>query len=336
MRNYIFFLMLLAASWSGCKILSSDEPDDQPPPAIDHVQIVGYQISPNLQDSSYITFKIIPFDKNGDVVLSDALMPRVTIEDKDLPVNFRSVDLPAQSPLSVAVDIDASGSMDQNDPHNYRLEGAKLLVDVLTGSNLPFEAAVFDFYGSRVRLLQGFTSNQDSLHMAIDLTNSSGETPTYKSLQHIIQLFELEKPGLTYGRFIVLFSDGEPDDEYLYDETCRMAQEAKIPIFSIGLGPASDLTGLLSKQAAVQEMQNIAACSGGVYAGIDPGDVRASTLEIFNNIGIATTQGSLNIDVDLSRLNISDIEPGTMLHGELILSNGLVDSPPAPFSIPIF
>ncbi len=302
-------------------------------PEIKEVVIVGTEVPSDFSTTQRFFLRVIPIDENKEAYLSNELLPIVSLQNLASVTTstvISEIIEPSGKPLAVALDIDASGSMSTTDRSNSRLKGAKAFVNVLSTNAPGFSATVYEYSGSSANKLQGFTNNVDSLNRAIDMIGSNGGTPTYISIQQILAVLENDKPADQFERAIVLLSDGQPNNSDLRSETCRKATEAKVPVFSIGLGPASDI--LTSGGGAIEEMRAIASCSGGTYAGIDPSNVDSSAVVIFNNIGLATALGSVTLTVQLGNVDTASLPTGTIVQGELVISNGKSDSLPASFT----
>lgn len=242
-------------------------------------------------------------------------------------VNVDHVVTPSGKPLAVALDIDGSGSMGWNDTQRLRVSGAQFFIDVLDASGYPFEAAVFEFGGPTnypfyyTGTHQDFTDDVDSLKDAIDMIGASGGTPTYESLIEVLSYVDTTKTEASYDRAIVLLSDGEPNSLYYRDSTCALANQLHIPIFTIGLGPASDLDSLTMSVTAVENMRYIANCTGGVYAGISPND-SSSANEIYGSMATATSQGSIIFNVTLGGTGFAGLQSGDLISGIITIVAG--------------
>ena len=316
--------------WSGCDFFGKDDG-----PEIVEVQVVGTQVSVDFLDTGRFGITAVPLDEDGDAVLEDVDADVFITQPVEINtmVSLDRFNRPRDVIQAVALDIDASSSMRSTDPTRARISGAKSLIDIMSMSGTAFEATVYEYSGSGARLLQGFTTDTDSLKLAVDQIGASGSTPTYRSLLTIMETMVQTKPESQFSRTIVLLSDGQPGDESLRPAACAEAQANNIPIYSIGLGPASDIDGNFA--SAVEEMRAIADCSGAAYAGIDPLNVDSSAVLTFNSIGLATAKGSAVFDVQLSDSDLALITRGAIVSGNLELSSGGGRaSAPFSFSVP--
>lgn len=185
------------------------------------------------------------------------------------------------SGVNVAILLDSSGSMGWNDPTEQRVLAAKALVDILRPED---QAAVFDFGSynhtsgfSVTRLLQDFTSDHALLYQAIDQVQADNGTPMYESLEETIAF--IGNSGLPNLALLVL-TDGEAHDEYLFPNVVSQAQGIGLPLFVVGLGTGVDFT----------QLQALAAQTGGTFA--SAGDA-AGLQMLFANLGVAVSAGRL-------------------------------------------
>src|SRR5699024_10780927 len=92
------------------------------------------------------------------------------------------------------------------------------------------------------------------------------------------------------------------------DSIIQVANDMETPIYSIGLGPASDLSTNPDPRA-VQEMRNISTCTGGSYAGIDPTNNSSSASKLCKNIAVATSKENIQCKVKLSDPGFNNLAP---------------------------
>lgn len=324
----LFILVFTLSGFFGCQ--ESKSPTESKLPEVNEVIIVGTQVEQDFLSTGQFGLTAIPLDNQGSAILSNQVSAQVVInqpQDLTTAVSIGQVVTPSGKPLAVALNIDGSGSMDWNDPNGLRKTGAKFFVDVLDASGFPFEAAIFEFPGytypnfNNAQLHKDFTNNTDTLKNAIDNIGDSGGTPTYESLIEILNYVDTTKAAVQYERAIVLLSDGEPSSLFYRDSTCILANELDIPIYTIGLGPASDLDSLTMSVTAVENMRYIANCTGGAYAGISPGD-SSSANSIYGSMANATSQGSIIFNVTLSGTGFAGLSSGQLISGIITIVSG--------------
>lgn len=323
---------------AGCDSGGEEEPE------VEEVIIVGTQVEQNFLSTGEFGLSATPLDLDGNSILNEDLEAEATLStangsgtsaastnavgqvELQVTVTSERVNTPSDDPLAISVNIDGSGSMYSTDPDSARIEGAKSFIDEVNSRVSEWEAAMFTYPGnpstgfSNVELLQDFTNDASSLKASTDAVEASGGTPTYESLAEILIYSEQERPATSYRKSIVLLSDGAPNSTALRDSVCSDANRKDSPIYSIGLGPASDVSDS-PIPSAVQEMRSIANCTGGAYAGIDPNDIQGSTQTIYNSIGTAASLGSVVFRVQVQS-GLDQLTPGQRLNGTLTITSG--------------
>jgi uncharacterized repeat protein (TIGR01451 family) len=154
-------------------------------------------------------------------------------------------------PLDLVFVIDSSGSMVDNDPNNYRISGAKEIINSLKGSDqaavVGDQGAVVDF-DSYATLLQKLTDDKDLLKAAVDKIDSSGGTNIGAGVS--AALTELKNRGReNANQVIILLTDGVGSYNTSYTVN---AKDEGIKIFTIGLGDNLDETLLKSIAAGTE------------------------------------------------------------------------------------
>lgn len=152
------------------------------------------------------------------------------------------------SNVDVALIIDSSGSMADNDPNGKRLDAAKAY---LTASLPGDYVGVVDFDSSaRVPSpLQRLPENKDALIAAIDTINSSGGTNIGIGVEAGCGVLQgIPTPNLTKGA--ILLTDGQGN----YDNQAQCFIDNGWPIYAFGFGDADDTL-----------LEQIATSTGGEY-----------------------------------------------------------------------
>jgi uncharacterized protein YegL len=285
--------------------------------------VIGTSVPSDLLANGTFEISALPLDGDGEAILSSGTSVTVTVQSPasiEARVEAQQAFAPSGNPLAVAVNIDASGSMATTDPTDARLAGAKALVETLLKAPTGFEAAIFR-YPFAGALLQEFTDDPADLNAAIDQIGANGGTPTYTSLDIILDYMEDEKDASSYERAIVLLSDGQPGDANLKQSVCAKATSLQIPIYSIGLGPASDVVSN-PNSFAVQEMRDIADCTSATYAGIAQDNIDVSAIRIFDSVAQATAKGNVEYQVQLRGSGFDTLRPGDLVTGLIRVSSG--------------
>ncbi|HUG52985.1 MAG TPA: VWA domain-containing protein, partial [Vicinamibacteria bacterium] len=142
------------------------------------------------------------------------------------------------APLSLALLIDGSASMDQNLP--FAQDAAVRFV----GAMGPRDLARVTQFNERVTVLQDFTSDQGALEGAIRRTQAAGATALYTALY--VTLREMRAPdhaAEARRRAVVLLSDGEDTGSAVgEDQVLELARRADVTIYPIALRSRSRAT----------------------------------------------------------------------------------------------
>jgi Ca-activated chloride channel homolog len=137
-------------------------------------------------------------------------------------------------PISLAVMIDTSASMDEKLP--VAQEAAVRFIKTLRPQDL---ARIMQF-NDRSQTLQEPTADQKALEEAIRRTEASGPTALYNALYVALKELAAEKKaGELRRRAVVLLSDGEDTASLVTDEqVMELARKTEIAIYTISLRPS--------------------------------------------------------------------------------------------------
>jgi len=336
--SVVLSFSLVTLLFVGCDLFG----DDNSEPSVDAVVVVGTQVGTDFLNTGQFGLSATPLDDNEDSILNSDVGVEVSIQT---PVSvspeseFENIDEPSGNPLAVPIDFDESGSLSSTDPDRDRVEGGKEFVDELERQGIDYESSVLGYSGSCTpadspsgagdfrcsRLIQGFTDSPSELKNAVEQVAADGGTPTYGALLEALEYSENQRSTSSFEKSIVLFSDGQPNDDNLQARKKEVCSEAvptqkDSPIFAVGLGPGSDQSNS-TDEAAVQEMNEIANCSNGAYTGIDPNNPRQSARDIFSDFGIAVSKGTVILTVTVNS-NLDDFDEGDMVEGTLTIESG--------------
>lgn len=344
---WTFLSASIALIFSGCDLFGLLDSDDSPKAS--EVVVVGTQVGSDFQQNGEFGLSATPLDPDSSAILSEDIDAEVNIEHPNTSGNSATVEghidaivdpdetnEPSEKPLAVSVNFDASGSLDDHDePERHRVDGGKAFIDVLEKSDAEYEAAIFEYSGSCIPdpssfqctdILQGFTGDPIQLKSSIEQIGSFGDTPTYGSLLEVLEYSESVRPSAEHEKIVLLFSDGQPNDDNLEGRRQAVCEEADSsrkdsPIFAVGLGPGSDLDDDFVDPDAVEEMNRIANCSDGTYNGIDPEAPRQSALKNFSAVGTASSKGFVRFNVTITS-GLEDFGAGDVLNGTLKVTSG--------------
>lgn len=217
--------------------------------------------------------------------------------------------------------VDGSGSMEltytngecdtcPHDPGRERVGAARRFVwkvrDVTPRSSLfmgEFGPTPHpDFLATRI--VSDFGDSLEQAESAVDSLMGYDPigTPLWDSVGEMVLETETERdrlaqvnPGEPVGSAIVILSDGEDNQSTIFDlqSASNEAVAAGIPVFAIGLGPASvsvydpDAYGY-SQTNTVLDLQKIAQRTGGFYSSVDePGRL----YELFDSVATSLAEG---------------------------------------------
>jgi tight adherence protein C len=153
------------------------------------------------------------------------------------------------TPVSVALAIDVSGSMADDD----KLVQAQAAAKEFVGQVRPRDRAVVLAFNDQVSLAQPLTNDRRLLGRAIDGLSAGGNTRIYDALAQSVSQLAAAPAG---SRAVVLLTDGADNNSAwtLNDATAQAVRDG-IPVYTIGLGPDVD--------SAV--LQRLADSTGGRY-----------------------------------------------------------------------
>jgi VWFA-related protein len=164
-------------------------------------------------------------------------------------VAFEAVADTSRTPLSCAVLIDITGSMQEALPavKNSVLKFIERLRPI-------DQVAVYGFSG-RLLELQSFTLDKAAARQAVLRTRASGQTAVYDAVSELSS-----KVGQRNGRkAIVLFTDGDDNSSLLTPQSAvNRAKKAGVPIYTIAEGAAA------SSKKLTKQLETIAQLTGGL------------------------------------------------------------------------
>jgi len=267
-RLLSFVPALLAAG--ACSV-----PPTEDPSAIDSVTTIGVALSAD----SFCTsgdFSVIlqPRNSAGQVVISDQLQVAchgARVGQDTIACTIQDVtctegsDGTGQRTVALVI-LDDSGSMASSDPEKQRRDACADFVASLG----PEDVVAIGDYGpsastgsvdkgtAKLRVLQDFTGDKALAMAACQLTKNSGGTPLYEAVQEGVDQMLVEAKK-TYGDSqysMLLLSDGKPSSDTHRQDALDAAQRESVPIYTVGLGPASE--GAMSE--TFQACETDAAC----------------------------------------------------------------------------
>jgi len=212
------------------------------------------------------------------------------------PAESAGVEVDPDEVLVLVLIVDSSGSMEDNDPHAYRTEGARVIARTVAMARQPVVLLGFVGFDSRLRWtfppsrlwLPGVGESRgeaasraqksaQAIIAAIDQIDNGAQTnmqaPLEWALQELRGLTEVD--GKTVGRRdIFLLTDGvhnEPDDSWKPSHIAKDLVEAGIHVWAVGLGPG----------AQKNELSKLASATGGRFFDIEDENAMAAFLSTF-------------------------------------------------------
>lgn len=136
-------------------------------------------------------------------------------------------------PISLAVMIDSSASMDE------KLPTAQAAAIRFTKTLRPEDSAQIVQFNDRATVLQDFTADQATLEAAIRRTRASGPTALHNALYIALKdLTKLKRRDELRRLAVVLLTDGEDTASLITDEqVIDLAKKTEIGIYAISLRP---------------------------------------------------------------------------------------------------
>jgi Ca-activated chloride channel family protein len=173
----------------------------------------------------------------------------LTANDFEIIEDGRSQELsyfaPADVPLSVALVLDTSSSMDEEMPLSK--QAAKDFVAKLRPGDLA-QVVGFD---SKVDVLQPPTSDRTRLMAAIDQMRAGGATALYNAIYIVLREFSRSKPESADDvrrQVIVVLSDGEDTSSLVtFEDLLDLAKRSQSVIYPVGLGLEDVIKGRRSE-----------------------------------------------------------------------------------------
>lgn len=136
-------------------------------------------------------------------------------------------------PLSVALMVDCSGSMDAK-LHTAQEAGVRFVKTLR-----PEDLGQVVQFNERISVLRDFTADQGALEAAIRGTRAAGSTALYTALYVTLkQLRSQGRPEAPRRRAIVLLSDGEDTSSVVDDEqVLALSRQADVGVYAIAIRP---------------------------------------------------------------------------------------------------
>lgn len=245
--------LFTALLFSGCKIADNRTPFEidagklsKPGGAVTEISVISASAT-TLQ----VSVDLYLFDRFG-IARPDLDADNFTIEAVSLDVQktLSSITLQTRdenNAYEAALLIDQSGSMNDNDPDELRLDAAKLFLSRL-GENDRATAAFFPantLFGGDTKIFGDFTERGDRYVDDINdlYGQAGGNTPLYLSAYEMIEYTDERATG--DNRAVVVFTDGEDTEgDRTLEEVIEYAKSTNIKLYTVGLSRGVDFAVL--------------------------------------------------------------------------------------------
>lgn len=148
-------------------------------------------------------------------------------------------------PISAAMVIDRSGSMEDDDKIDGARQAAAAFVDLMR----PGDQAALIVFNESVLTWEAFTTDKVELHREIQQIEAKDGTALYDAIVAGVDLLR-DQPG---RRVLVVLSDGEDThSDNSLDEALAYAEEAGQPVYVVGLGDGSNIDEPVLEQIATE------------------------------------------------------------------------------------
>lgn len=318
-------ILVTGALSAACSGDTTDPNDPDNPNALGLA--VAVRVDPaTFQQTGEFLLELIPSTRQGRSLVTEewSITTSLTTPEGPLPQFVsQQIQPPDTTPSNVALLVDNSESMTQNDPDRLRVAAAELLWNTVLGQQPSAQVGLL-YFGigplvptpgfSATRLLQSWTSNPDSLAGKLDTIQVGTGSRIYSSALDVVTWFD-STTAPDDRRVLLLLTDGILNREggTTANEVITAAQQAHVHIVTVGLGPASD-RGPTSQEQAVTLLQELSNSTGGLYAG-------AATPERLSSTLVSLTASS-STGVLLASFKLSSIPPtGTKIAGNVQLQN---------------
>lgn len=164
--------------------------------------------------------------------------------EDDLPQVIDGFEVVRDLPLSLAIGIDTSGSMEES-----LLDAQRAASDFLKAVSTPRDRALLVSFDTEPRLVMPFTTDRDRLLQGIASLRAQGSTTLWDAI--VYGLFQFQ--GARGRKAFVVLTDGDDrSSRFEFDAALDYAKKSGIPIYFIGLRIGSshfDIRAKLNKMA---------------------------------------------------------------------------------------
>ncbi len=255
----LFFALSLAVMANGCRTATQVQPPVGPPTSLPSAGIIGIQAGVVNGNSGNFFVDFFVVDSNGHAI-SNLPSNSITIVG---PMDTTFAQLACGNltsslfgPYSAELLLDQTGSIRQTDPLNLRLIAAKLFLDATKLLPSADEVQLSTFQdslhdGTYLHSYGPFTHNTSAFEDTVETLalKVGGGTPLYDAMYN--ETDSLALMGHNTNRALVVFTDGEDNESYMYYPGASLwdaithAVNSNVKIFAIALKTGLD-TALIS------------------------------------------------------------------------------------------
>lgn len=238
-RCFLAFILLAAVTISSAQTLDNSADNRDYKLTVD-VQLVQLPVS--VMDKHGYPVRGLPQEYFS--VYEDKVQQNISL--------FKEED----TPLSIGLVIDASGSMLEN---LDRLHTAAMTF--VRESNPEDETSIVSF-GSDVFLEQDFTGNKGTLSEALRGIRANGDTALYDAV--ILAAKFVQQNGTRDKKVLLVVSDGEDNkSKYTIQQALKAVGEAKISVYTVGLLRSGTPDYLMYGDSGKKALKQLAEVTGG-------------------------------------------------------------------------
>lgn len=311
-------------------------PEPPIPPSSNALKLsVGVRLDPNFRSNGEFVLELFPSDASGTLLVGDQWTASSTFyrpAGTTGALVSQQVGTGSNQSNAVAIDIDDSGSMQDNDPQRERRNAAQAFWRTLLPQSPSNEVALFDFGVSapstgfaRTRMIQALTNDTAQLNAVADSIHHFNGTssPLYHSVLEVGRWLAPQATG-DMRKAVIVITDGLPNqDEQYRDSVITEMQRLNVRVYSVGIGPASDRNAN-KDQDAVNIVRDLANKTGGLYAGVENNTDMTAILQAF-----AAAAGSGALEV---RFKLGAVPPRGYTVGGIVTLTGPDGTVSAPWT----
>ncbi len=190
------------------------------------------------------------------------------LDNQNPPASVHSFQSLTELPLRICVLIDASDSIT-----NFLKFQQEVAIGFLKRILRPgVDQACLIKFAEKPGLVEGFTSNVETLESGIRRVRVQGSTAVWDAVRFAADLIAKNQSGGDTRRAIVLITDGEDNSSHAtFDEALEAVMRAGIAVEVVNTIPLSYLQGPIVVSANVHKIKRLAANTGGtVWSGGRP------------------------------------------------------------------